>query len=115
MSFDWKDYVYLAEDLLTRAEESYLQSSISRAYYGVFCIARNKKSYKVYQGPDVHRQVITAFKNSVNKNEQNIGQILDNLRRSRNIADYNEDKLINKILAKRIVIKAKVILSSLGV
>jgi hypothetical protein len=43
MSFDWKLYVQLAVDFY-RSEalkEAYFRSAISRAYYGVFCIARN--------------------------------------------------------------------------
>jgi len=46
MSFNWRDYVDLAQDLLNRAEEACQRSSISRAYYGVFCLARNRKGYK---------------------------------------------------------------------
>ena len=115
MSFDWKDYVYLAEDLLNRAEESYLRSSISRAYYGVFCIARNRKGYKKYTGSDVHWKVINEYKNSSDKNEQDIGRILDKLRKSRNDADYNEDRPINKGFAERAVYSAKRILTSMGI
>lgn len=115
MSFDWKDYVYLAEELLGRQEESALRSSISRAYYGVFCIARNKKGYKNYTGSNVHLTVINAYKNSQDRNEQSIGQTLDKLRKSRNKADYNEDRLIDKSLAERMVCSAKQILISMEI
>lgn len=115
MSFDWKDYVYLAEDLLNRTEESCYRSSVSRDYYGVFCIARNRKSYKSYTGPDVHQKVINEYKNSGDKKEQDIGRILDKLRKSRNDADYNEDRPINKGLAERVVFSAKRILTSMGI
>ncbi len=114
MSFNWKDYVRLAEDLLNQTEESYLRSSISRAYYGIFCIARNRKGYKNYTGSNVHWEVINKYKNSKGKKEQNIGRILDKLRRSRNDADYSEDEPINKALAERIVSSAKHILISMG-
>lgn len=51
MSFDWHLYVALASELLETAktegmEEAYFRSSISRSYYGVFCIARNKRVFK---------------------------------------------------------------------
>ena len=116
MSFDWKDYVYLAEDLLNQTEESYLRSSISRAYYGVFCMARNKKDYKNYTGSDnIHWKVINEYKSSSSRNEQNIGRILDSLRKSRNDADYNEDRPINKALAERVVLSAKNIFKSMRI
>lgn len=118
MSFDWKGYVHLAEELQKRTEESYLRSSISRAYYGAFCIARNKKGYQNYKlkrGENIHWIVIDAYKNSSNANEQNIGRILDKLRKTRNDADYDENKPIKKDLAERIVISAKQILSHFGI
>lgn len=116
MSFDWRDYVELAEDLLNETEESCYRTSVSRAYYGVFCTARNKKGYQNYQakwGENIHRIVIDVYKNSPDRSEKNIGRILDSLRRSRNDADYNENKLINKDYAKRAVGSAKIILTSL--
>lgn len=115
MSFDWEDYVYLAEDLLSQPEESYLRSAISRAYYGVFCIARNRKGYKEFAGSNVHWRVINEYKNSSDRNERNVGRVLDKLRKSRNDADYNEDKPINKDLAERAVYSAKHILASMGI
>ena len=115
MSFDWKDYVYLAEELLSRQEESALRSSISRAYYGVFCIARNKKGYKNTTEKNVHQKVISEYKNSQDRKEQNIGRILDKLRESRNKADYNEDRPIDKSLAERMVYSAKQILRSMEI
>lgn len=118
MSFNWRDYVYLAEELLNQEEESCLRSSISRAYYGVFCIARNKKSYRNYklkEGESMHWVVINAYKNSSDANEQNIGRILDKLRKSRNDADYDESRSIDKNLAERMVISAKQILTWMGI
>ena len=118
MSFEWKDYVDLAEDLLNRAEESCFRSSVSRAYYGVFCISRNKKNFRNYTpkpGENIHWVVINAYKNSTDRNEQNIGRILDKLRRSRNDADYDESRLIERRLAQRMVISAKQILTYMGI
>ena len=114
MSFDWKNYVYLAEILLDTEKESYLRSSFSRAYYGVFCTASNKKGYKNYTGPDVHRKVISEYKNSTTRLEKDVGRILDKLRRSRNNADYNEDRPLNPELTERIVAYAKDILTQIN-
>lgn len=115
MSFDWEEYVYLAEELLNRKEEASLRSSISRSYYGAFCLARNRKGYKNYTGTDIHWKVINEYKNSSDRNEQNIGRILDKLRKSRNDADYNEDRPINKGFAERMVYLAKGILANIGI
>lgn len=118
MSFNWKDFVSFAEVLLNRAEEACYRSSISRAYYGIFCIARNKKSYKNYkpkEGENIHWIVINEYKNSSNINDQNIGRILDKLRKSRNDADYNEDKSIIKGHAERAVYSAKQVLTAMGI
>jgi uncharacterized protein (UPF0332 family) len=115
MSFDWVEYVKLAENFQKKLDESYLRSSISRAYYGIFCIVRNIKGYKDYTKADIHGKVINEYKNSDNLTEKNIGRILDELRRNRNDADYNEDKSIGKDLTERVVLKAKEILRCLGI
>ena len=41
MAFDWEDYLSLAKELASRADEAALRSAASRAYYAVFCKARN--------------------------------------------------------------------------
>ena len=110
MSFDWEDYIRLSEKLIKKTgalEEASLRSSISRGYYGVFCIARNKKNYQHYKARNVHQEVINKYKNSGDKRERKIGKGLDELRKARNDADYNENKLINRSLAERALIMAK--------
>ncbi|MCD6238374.1 MAG: hypothetical protein J7K51_03445 [Thermotogae bacterium] len=118
MNFDWKDFVRLAEDLMKRPDEASLRSAISRAYYGVFCISRNKRGFKNYRpekGKNIHWIVINEYKNSHNNNEEIIGKYLDDLRRNRNYSDYDEDKTIDFKLAQRVLIKAKQILDKLGI
>ena len=41
MKFDWSEYFNLAQELAGTSEEAKLQSAVSRAYYSVFCLARN--------------------------------------------------------------------------
>lgn len=116
MSFDWRDYVSLAEHLLNFTEEAYLRSSISRSYFGAFCIARDKRGYQDYKGKNgenIHWKVINEYRNSDNSRDQNIGRILDKLRRARNEADYDAKKIINRELAGRMVILAKNILMNI--
>lgn len=113
MSFDWKDYVSLSEELARRKEESCLRSSISRGYYGVFCIARNKMGYKSYEKADVHSKVMQALKKARAGDWRKIGWNLDELRRARNDADYDEEKQVKKGLAERMLILAKGVLEKL--
>lgn len=118
MSFDWHLYVTLADELLGTTkiegmEEAYFRSSISRSYYGAFCIARNKKGFQVYEKGNVHRKVIDEYKNASSKNEKKIGRNLDELRRLRNHADYKEDHKIDKNIADRAINLAKDVLSQI--
>ena len=121
MSFNWIDYVYIAEGLQPKTEEAYIRCSISRAYYGVFCPARNIIGLKNYldtkgnDDPGIHTKVINTYKRSTNINDRFIGLRLDTLRRWRVDADYNEDISPSKELADRAVIKAKDILTKLGI
>jgi hypothetical protein len=39
MSFDWIDYLRLAEDLAAKDDEAPLRTAISRAYYFIFNVA----------------------------------------------------------------------------
>lgn len=110
MSFNWKEYLTVAQELAQKDREGYLRTAISRAYYGAFCLARNKKGYKDYTYPDVHSKVIIAFKTEKNTNLRKIGQALDMLRKQRNHADYDEDKKIDQNLTTRMLIVAKKII-----
>lgn len=112
MSFDWESYLLLSEELAKRPEESCLRSSLSRAYYGVFCIARNKKGYKMYKGSNIHSKVINEYKQD--KTLKEIGWNLDELRKARNSADYDGDRKIDKHRAGRMLILAKQVLNNLG-
>lgn len=110
MSFDWKEYFTVAQELAKKDKEGYFRSAISRAYYGAFCLARNKKGYKNYTGSDVHSKVIEAFKTEKDKNLREIGAKLDMLRRQRNLADYNEDiKICQKLTTRMLIIAEKII------
>ena len=103
MSFDWKLYVQLADELITYQrtpsfQEAYLRTAISRSYYGVFCVARNFLIGKNVSVPrvDTHKFVREQYQNSQNKLERKIGDSLNRLWRRRKIADY-EDKTIIEI------------------
>jgi len=116
MSFDWIDYVKLAESLINQDNEADLRSGISRAYYGAFCIARDltKSKYKNCKGQGVHQKVSQYYKSSGNAVERFIGITLDQLRKNRNDADYDGDKTIDSKSSKRALLKSKGILKNLG-
>lgn len=115
MNFNWIRYIYLATELLKGSDESYYRSAINRAYYGVFCIARDRKGYSNYKRSDVHSKVITEYVKSNDEDERSVGFLLVELRNSRNQADYNSNKVIRKNEAERMVKAAKSILEILGI
>ncbi|MUG95962.1 DNA-binding protein [Scytonema sp. UIC 10036] len=128
MKFDWSTYLDIAQNLLDEVNNSLDQSStlinteakircsISRAYYSVFCLARNYlrdvegdvslinwKAYNI----NVHQYVIEEFKKSKNKDQQFIGTCLERMRLDRNQADYDDS-----VDARILLPKAKKALNS---
>ena len=110
MSFCWKDYLQLANELIessknSNIEEAYLRSSISRSYYGIFCIARNylvDKKGATIEKDDTHKFVREKFITSNNQSEQIVGEILKNFRFDRNKVDYNDNCSFNYQYANNI-------------
>jgi hypothetical protein len=47
--FDWSDYLTLAKQLATNADEASKRAAISRAYYAAFGLARNYVIVDVWQ------------------------------------------------------------------
>lgn len=99
MNFDWEDFLKVAEILHEGASEGSLHEAmyriaISRAYYAVFCIARNRKlaeGLKISHTDNPHELVINAYKGSENHYERLIGNELSRLRKWRNRADYEDE------------------------
>lgn len=107
MSFDWKLYVELSEELINHQktpslQDAYLRSAISRSYYGVFCIARNLLIPKTVFFPkeDIHKFVREQFNLAVSRKEKQIGAKLGRLWTERKAADYEEDETFNDERAK---------------
>ena len=98
MSFNWAEYLHLAEELTEIAssiagEEACLRSTISRAYYAAFIRARNYLRHQDLDLPrngDVHRYVRDYFDRSSNELHRMIANDLARLRISRNRADYDD-------------------------
>lgn len=109
MSFDWKLYVELSAELINHQrtpslKDAYLRSAISRAYYGVFCIARTPLIYKtVYSSrEESHKEVRGHYNNAVTRKEKSIGTKLNRLWFERKAADYNTDESFNDERAKTV-------------
>lgn len=101
MSFDWNDYVTLANDLFDRTDvptvvEACNRSSISRAYYAAFISARNLADgrgwiTKTELAKD-HGIVKRHFSQSrTSKDKMRVGKYLGRLRFSRGKADYEDE------------------------
>ncbi len=100
MSFDWTDYLFLAQELTKGStsspkHEAMLRSAISRAYYAAFCNSRNfLKNHRKEIIPSTavaHKIVKDIFGGSTDKIELEIEADLDRLRIDRNKADYDDD------------------------
>ena len=99
MSFDWSEYLGLAQELAGQivspaSQEAKLRAAISRAYYAVFCKARNHlrdhEGHAIPLGGQAHAYVRDQFKNSPDRLRSQIGHNLDRLRRHRNLGDYDD-------------------------
>lgn len=112
MSFDWSEYLKLAQELAGQpgnpaSQEARLRAAVSRAYYAVFCMGRNylrEQEGRQVPSRDVHRYVRDAFKKSPDRLHKQIGYDLDRLRSDRNKADYDDsvanlDKMANAAVA----------------
>lgn len=111
MKFDWSEYFKLAQELAAMSgdsaasQEARLRSAISRAYYSVFCIARNylrdvegntrisrNKTFDLNEHQYVAEEFV--FHPSKQKRMTRIGRNLRYLRQIRNKADY-ADRIFN--------------------
>jgi hypothetical protein len=97
MSFEWKAFVALAEDLQTYADkshysEAYRRTAISRAYFAAFCHARNYAIAFLHFSPrddlDHHGRLRAHLKT---KRRAGDAARLDQIRQWRNSADYVDD------------------------
>ena len=101
MKFDWSEYLNLANELIKiDIDEAKQRSSISRAYYAAFCMARNylrdnlgdPKLLKRVSDINFHQYVAEEFKEIDRKNKKmtEIARDLTLLRTLRNNADYED-------------------------
>lgn len=122
MNFDWLQFLEIAKVLAKEPgqeyQQAYYRTAISRAYYAVFCFCRDKKgltTYKPQKRGDygTHEKVIRTYKEDLLNYHKKIGTKLDELRRWRNIADYQGDKVIQRDLILRALNEAEEIINLL--
>jgi len=106
MSFDWSQYLRLAEELAGQGstspcQEAKWRSSVSRSYYAAFCTARNHlrdMDGVTIPSEGVHKFVRETFVKSGDMSRKQIGTSLDRLRIDRNKTDYDDTMDIAKWL-----------------
>lgn len=123
MSFNWADFLTLAEALLRDPnspgpEGASLRSAISRAYYAAFRVARNfgrdRGEFIPAETGQDHRIVQNHFKSSPERTRKKIGVNLQRLYDYRNNADYDDVLTGNPIsLAQSSVAMARDVLNML--
>jgi hypothetical protein len=112
MPFDWQEYLKLAEHLRDNPagalnQEAAGRSAVSRAYYAVFCHARNyaqmRENFIPLGDADDHRRLFDHFERT---NKRDIARHLQQLRRWRNDADYVDALVGIAAMAKNAVAEA---------
>ncbi len=98
MSFDWTDYLTIADKLIAlqtqgNEKEACHRVAISRAYYAAFHKAMEAALdfgllSACPSGPDAHMFVFRAYAHGKTRNHEIIADDLDTLRKARNKADY---------------------------
>ena len=107
MSFDWHHYLNIAQYIKENAHdfpdaESCYRTTVSRAYYAAFCLARNyvrDSDGKIFYGDDHQALQDYLKKNIHNQARVRIGNRLRRLHQDRKKSDYHDnldEKPINK-------------------
>ena len=85
----------LAKELAASGEETHFRCAVSRAYYGAFHAARRalqRLGFAIRQGDQAHAAVHRRWSNCGNTELAKVGELLNDLRSERNVADYDLDK-----------------------
>jgi uncharacterized protein (UPF0332 family) len=93
--FNWTTYLNLAEDLAGREDDAARRSAVSRAYYAVFCDARNaleiRSLFDRREAESHHQEVWDAFEDDPRREWKRIGAFGHLLREARRKADYDDE------------------------
>jgi hypothetical protein len=89
--FDWSEYHRLAQELVNQSGESYLRTGVSRAYYYVFHLARQRlidNRFPILEKQDSHKQVWEKFNASPDHRCRKLAETAKRLKEKREVADY---------------------------
>lgn len=89
--FNPEEVLEVAEHLLEREGEGSIRSAVSRAYYGVFLLARDLADIDD-ESPTVH---VDTWRHYVDRRESVVADGLRQLRKQRNVADYDVDRHVS--------------------
>jgi uncharacterized protein (UPF0332 family) len=91
--FDWLGYHKLAEELLQQAAEPHLRTAVSRAYYYVFHLGRQRliaNRFYFIEKQDSHKQVWEKFADSPDPRCKKLAETAKRLKQKREVADYEQ-------------------------
>jgi len=91
MAFDWPDFLTLADELSQRPEEGCMRTAISRSYYYVYHLARQRiiaNQFPLVRGGDTHKQVWEKFENDPDYRCKKLYELAKKLHDKRRQADY---------------------------
>jgi uncharacterized protein (UPF0332 family) len=89
--FSWPDYLTLANELSIRSEEYCLRTAISRTYYFVYHLARQRildNGFPIARGENAHRQIWEKFENDSDWRCKKLYFTAKKLQDKRQKADY---------------------------
>jgi uncharacterized protein (UPF0332 family) len=118
MSFDWNEYLLLANNLAGAGNEAAYRSAVSRAYYSVFHAASvSLKSNSVATNPkysrDRHLQVWNVYIVSADKDCKRIGNQGQRLKLDRHDADYDSEIDFTPVRVQRCIEQAQFLLTGI--
>ena len=93
MSFNWKEFQDVGDDLKKTPREAYQRSAVGRYYYS--CYPAVKEYFETVirtlcSDENSHQAIIEDLNNSNEDKEKDLGDYLSKLRRYRNNADYQK-------------------------
>lgn len=113
---DFRDYLSLADTLAKGTTEAEWRSACSRGYYVAFHVARQlllALGFRVPQADRAHGYLWLRLSNAGVVDVKNAGSLLNDLRRERNRADYDEYRAITQAAAQTHVQHAEEIIQAL--
>ncbi|HEX3438097.1 MAG TPA: hypothetical protein VHT24_15115 [Pseudacidobacterium sp.] len=91
-AFDWPDYLTLADELSKRTEEYCLRTAVSRAYYYIFHLARQRiidNRFPISRDGYSHKQIWEKFENDPDPRCQKLYTTAKKIHDKRKQADYD--------------------------